>query len=230
MSRPTVAILASGEGTTAEAFIRAGAEGKITAQVKLIICNNADAGIFARTDKLNKELGLSVVCKLVNGKTHPAAKDELVMPGRQTKAEEAAIIALLEEGNFDAICLMGYMKMVGPRLVSRFGWRPEYTSPYQASMVNTHPGLLPATTGLYGRLVQESVLENGAPFSGQTLHVVAEKYDEGPVLAEHTVAVKPGDTVEDLLARVQACEKEFLPDDVEEFILKRRQYLEGAVA
>jgi phosphoribosylglycinamide formyltransferase-1 len=65
------------------------------------------------------------------------------------------------------------------------------------------------------------------PYGGQTLHVVAEEYDAGPVIAEHKVPVEPGDTSETLFARVQAIEKQYLPKDIEDFIKARIAYNES---
>ncbi len=224
MKSPAIAILASGEGTTAEAFIRAGATGQIGTQVGLVICNHKRAGIFRRVAQLNQELGLDIQTALINGKTHPAGS-EVVRPGDQTLAEEAAILQIIELGKFDLIALMGYMKKIGPELVQRFGWRSEYTNPHQAMMVNTHPGLLPETKSLYGIHVQEYVLQKKLPYSGQTLHIVAEEYDNGPTIAEHKVAVKSDDTPESLFDRVRAAEKQYLPTDIDQFITDRRAFL-----
>lgn len=225
MSQASVAILASGEGTTAEAFIKAGLRGDIPVNVGLIICNNPKAGIFDRVKHLNEAHKLAVRCEHISYRTHPAQENEVVEPGAQTAAEEQAILQMLEAGQYDLVCLMGYMKRIGPKLVERFGWRTTYTSPYQAMMGNTHPGLLPATKGLYGSTVQQYVLDQKLPFSGQTLHVVAENYDEGPVIAEHRVAVLPGDTADSLFDRVKQTEKQFLPGDIADFIMQRQKYL-----
>lgn len=225
MNSARIAIMASGGGTTAEAFIRASQAGKINAQVDLIIVSREDAGIFDRIAGLNQEFGLKIQCKLFNAKTHPAVAGEEVARGDQTRAEEAAILQTLQNGNFDLIALMGYMKRIGPRLIDAFGWLPSYTSMYQAMMVNTHPGLLPDTKGFYGAHIQQYVLDHNLPYGGQTLHLVSEQYDDGPILAEHRVPVEPDDTAESLFARVQAVEKQYLPGDIEAFILGRRAYL-----
>lgn len=227
MNRPRIAILASGGGTTAEAFVRAGAAGQIDAAVGLVICNNKHAGVFQRVADLNKEFGLDIQTAFVNGKTHPAKPGEKVRLGDQTQAEEAAITQLIKDGGFDLVALMGYMKRVGSGLVHEFGWRPEYAQPEQAMMVNTHPGLLPETKGLYGIHVQEYVLRNKLAHGGQTLHVVAEDYDDGPTIAEHKIAVKPGDTPETFFDNVQKVEKQYLPMDIDAFIRKRRKYLKA---
>jgi phosphoribosylglycinamide formyltransferase-1 len=225
--KPRLAVLASGSGTTAEAFIRAGQNGKITAEIGLVICSRQDAGIFKRISSLNAEFGLNIECILINNKTYPADDGETVAKGRQTLAEEAAIIEALQAGDFDLVASMGYMKLIGPSLVKAFGWLPGYTSMYQAMMVNTHPGLLPDTKALYGEQIQRYVLDKGLPYGGQTLHLIAENYDDGPVIAEHRVPVEPGDTAESLFARVQAVEKQCLPLDIEAFVTARQAYIKA---
>lgn len=222
--KPRIAVLASGSGTTAEAFIRAGQRGDIATEVGLVICSRKNAGIFQRVENLNQEFGLNINCILINDKTHPAALTEHVGPGCQTAGEEAAILAALLGGSFELVALMGYMKRVGPNLVQAFGWLPEYKNIFQAKMVNTHPGLLPDTKAFYGANIQKYVLDRHLPYGGQTLHVVSEEYDAGPTIAEHKVPVEPGDTPESLFARVQAAEKKYLPRDIEDFIQARMAY------
>ncbi len=221
---PKIAILASGEGTTAEAFILAKIKGKVPGQVGLVICNRENAGIFKRIARLNKKFGLNIECELINSRTHPAKDTEKLEPGAQTAAEETAITKILEKGKFDLIILMGYMKRVGPKLVKNYGWHSDQGSVYDTRMVNTHPGLLPETKGLYGRLVQEHVLLKRLPYGGQTLHVVAEDYDMGPTIAEHRVNVKSTDTPDSLFKRVKTIEKRYLPSDVADFIVARQRY------
>jgi phosphoribosylglycinamide formyltransferase 1 len=222
--KPRIAILASGGGTTAEAFIRAAHEGIVNAEVGMIIVSRSDAGIFDRIAALNEELGLNIPCRLVSRRSFPEAPGEVVGRGYQTVAEEAEILRLLTEGNFDLIALMGYMKRIGPTIIKAFGWVPEYTSMYQAKMLNTHPGLLPDTKGFYGEQIQAYVLDKGLPYGGQTVHLVSEDYDDGPIIAEHRVTVEPNDTSETLFARVQAAEKHYLPLDIDAFLTARLAY------
>jgi phosphoribosylglycinamide formyltransferase-1 len=222
--RPRIAILASGGGTTAEAFIRAGQRGEINVDVGLVISSRQDAGVFQRIEDLNSEYGLHIDCILINHQTHPSDPTEHVGRGAQTAGEEAAILAAILGGSYDLVALMGYMKRIGPNLVESFGWLPEYTSLFQAKMVNTHPGLLPDTKGFYGEQIQQYVLDHKLPYAGQTLHVVSEEYDDGPIIAEHKVPVEPGDTSASLFERVQAAEKQYLPRDIEDFIKARQAY------
>ncbi len=222
--KPRIAVLASGGGTTVEAFIRATQRGEINVDVDLVISSRKQAGVIQRIADLNDEFGLHIDCIVINHQTHPADRTEHVGRGCQTAAEEAGILAALLGGSFDLISLMGYMKKVGPALVEAFGWQPGYSSLYQARMLNTHPGILPDTKSMYGQQIQQYVLDHHLPYGGQTLHVVAEDYDDGPIVAEHKVPVEPGDTPESLFARVQAVEKQYLPHDIEDFITARLAY------
>jgi phosphoribosylglycinamide formyltransferase-1 len=225
--RPRIAVLASGGGTTVESFIRADQANEINVEVALVISSRNDAGVIQRIADLNQEFDLHIQTLVINPQSHPAADGEQVSKGAQTQAEEAAILEVLKKNNFDLVSLMGYMKKIGPSLIKEYGWLPEYSSIFQASMVNTHPGLLPDTKGFFGENIQQYVLDNNLPYGGQTFHVVAEEYDAGPVIAEHKVPVGPGDTPESLFARVQATEKQYLPKDLEDFVLARIAYNEA---
>lgn len=225
-----IAILASGQGSTAEALIHACQRHEVDAEVVLVICNREHAGVFDRIEKLNQQYGLHIKTYLVNGTTHPAAAGEVVPRGAQTHAEERAILKILKGAELDLIVLMGYLRRLGPRLVQEFGWQDSYTSPYQAMMLNSHPGLLPATAGTFGIHTQHLTLEKRLPFGGHTLHIVSDDYDEGPTIAEYKVKVEPGDTAESLFSRVQAAEKAHVPGDIEAFIEGRQTYYLGGRA
>lgn len=221
---PQIAVLASGSGTTVEAVVRASHAGKIRAQVRLVICNNPGAGVFKRIETLNNELGTNIKTVLINSKTHPAT-DEQTLAGSQTTKEQEAILEYLQSGEFDLIVLMGYMKRVGNVLVQAYGWRDDYQSPFQASMLNTHPGLLPQTKSSFGKPAQQLTIDLGLHEAGQTLHVVAAEYDDGPVIAEHRVTVSDGETADTLFEKVQLVEKQYLPTDLETFIINKQMYL-----
>ena len=119
---------------------------------------------------------------------------------------------------------MGYLKRVAPSLVHQFGWRQEYTSPYQAQMLNIHPGPLPETKGLYGIDVQRHVLEEGLACAAHVVHVVAEDYDEGPVVFEHRAPLLANDTPATLSERIKSLQREQVPRDVGQFATRRRRY------
>lgn len=221
--RPGVAILASGSGSTAEAFIHATQDGRVAAEVGLIVCNNPPekAGIFARVAKLNALYGLNIETVEISGRTHPEGN-----VGRgQTLAESAAICELVSRGGFAHVALMGYMKMVRGALIEEYGWRPSYSSIYQARMTNTHPGPLPETEDTYGINTSARVLELGMSMSRHTVNLVAQGVDRGPIIAQHPVEVVEGDTAQSLFDRVQVVEKAALPYALGKFLQEQGSYL-----
>lgn len=225
MRKARIAVLASGTGTTAEALIRASIECALGFEVGLVISSSETAGVLGRVAKVNQEYGCSVATASIGPRTHPRSEGEQARPGTQSVAEVAAIGQLLTAGPFEAVVLMGYLRRVDPVLVHQFGWRESYKSPYDARMLNTHPGLLPETKGLYGVAVHEFVLNRGFSETGHVVHVVAEEYDEGPVLFEHRTPVLPNDTPEKLSERIKALQRDDIPRDIAAFIALRSRYL-----
>lgn len=219
-----IAILASGSGSTAEALITDLYKRQYPCKVALIICNNPKAFIFSRIRKLNTTLGLGI--KAVTISSHQPGSNDPIVAGRQTPSEQEAILALLEQYSIDLVLLLGYMKMIGERIINAYGWLPAYSSVYQARMLNTHPGLLPATIGTHGLGTQSFVLTQGLREAGQTLHVVGDAYYTGPTVAEHRIIVASDDTAETLFARVQAIEKNHIANDVMAFLEASRKYKE----
>lgn len=222
MIKTRIAILASGSGSTAEAFIREALAKEYPVDVVLVICNNPNAFILERVRNLNRELGLSIETVVINSHTQPAARP--IIHGQQTPEEQEAILHLLLDKRVDLVLLLGYMKRIGSELLQEYGWQPEHTSLFQVRMLNTHPGLLPETIGTHGRETQEFTLEKQMPEGGQSLHVVSADYDMGPLVAEHKVPVKPDDTPDTLFARVQAVEKEHIAADIMNFIQEQQRY------
>ncbi len=80
-------------------------------------------------------------------------------------------------------------------------------------MINIHPALLPrfGGAGMYGSKVHEAVLASGEPWSGATVHLVDEQYDEGEILGQSRVPVRAGDTPRTLADRVLEAEHRLLP-------------------
>jgi phosphoribosylglycinamide formyltransferase-1 len=230
MGGAPIAILASGDGTTAEALMRACANGDVDCDVGLVVTNNRSAGVLERVARVNSECRSSVATALVNRETHPPATGEELRPGGQTIAEEAAIATLLTEGGFGLVVLMGYMKRVGAGLVREFGWQPEYKSPYQARLLNIHPGLLPETKGLFGIAVQEHVLDKKLRAAGHVVHVVSDNYDEGPIVSEHRTKVLGSDTPVTLSGRIKALQRQDVPQDIAEFLIVQQRYRSSLLA
>ena len=120
-------------------------------------------------------------------------------------AHERAIDAALREHGVEVVCLAGYMRLLTPWLVDRWAGR----------MLNIHPSLLPAFPGLH---THERALAAGSRVHGCTVHMVTAVMDEGPVLAQASVPVLPGDDADTLAARVLAQEHLLYPAALAAFV------------
>jgi phosphoribosylglycinamide formyltransferase-1 len=109
--------------------------------------------------------------------------------GRNREEHEREIIAALRERQVDLVCLAGYMRLLSSGFVEAFRGR----------IVNIHPSLLPAFPGLDA---QRQALEHGVKVSGCTVHYVDETLDGGRIIAQRTVPILDGDTVQTLSARI----------------------------
>ena len=223
--KPSVAILASGSGSTAEAFIHAtqAEYGAIGAQVEVVVCNRprGKAGVYDRIDRLNKLYGLDIDVAYISNMTHPGGE----LARGQTLAESEAICQLAVDRGVAHVALMGYMRIVTGSLVDEFGWRPnQHQSIYEARMTNTHPGPLPETVDTFGINTSARVLEIGMGTSRHTVHLVAPGVDRGPIIAEHPVEIIQGEGAQDLFERVQVVEKTGLPYVLDRFLREQEAY------
>lgn len=121
--------------------------------------------------------------------------------GRKRQEHEQEIVSVLREERVDLICLAGYMRVLSPYFVDSFSSR----------ILNIHPSLLPSFPGLDA---QRQALEHGVKVSGCTVHFVDNTLDGGPIIAQRTVPVLEGDTVEKLSARILEQEHILYPEAV----------------
>lgn len=108
-------------------------------------------------------------------------------------------IAELERHRVDWVVLAGFMRIVKPGLLRRFGGR----------VLNIHPALLPAFPGLAG---WKQALDYGAKIAGCTVHFVDEGTDTGPIIIQRAVPIGEDDSPETLHARIQREEHQAYPD------------------
>jgi phosphoribosylglycinamide formyltransferase 1 len=173
MAGPTpIAILLSGRGSNFLALHDAIVRGALPARIVLVASNVADAQGLARA----RELGLPAMAL-------PHADE----PSRA--AHEEKLLAALEAGGAEWVCLAGYMRLLSVRIVGRFRQR----------ILNIHPSLLPAFPGLHA---QRQALAAGVKVSGCTVHFVDEGLDSGPIVAQRAVEVRDDDDEERLSARI----------------------------
>jgi len=113
-----------------------------------------------------------------------------------------AIHAELAKHDAELVACLGFLSIFEPR------------ERYRGRAINVHPALIPAFSGkgMYGHHVHEAVLARGCKVTGATVHLVDDEYDHGPILAQRACEVRDDDTPETLAARVQAVERELVPE------------------
>ena len=93
----------------------------------------------------------------------------------------------------ELICLAGFMRLLTEPFISK----------WQDRIINVHPSLLPSYKGLN---THERALADGVKFTGCTVHFVRPNMDDGPIIAQAVVAVRPEDDPDTLAVRVLAAE------------------------
>lgn len=161
--------------------LRALVDADLPCAIAAVISNRADAAglAFARSRGL--------VTQVV---------DHDAFPTRD--AFDAALGDVIAAHRPDLIVMAGFMRLLTPGFIHRFGGR----------MVNIHPALLPAFTGLD---THARALARGCRVHGCTVHYVTEGMDEGPIIAQAVVPVLPDDEASTLAARVLAEEHRLYP-------------------
>jgi phosphoribosylglycinamide formyltransferase-1 len=171
--KPRVGILISGRGSNMAALVAAGRAPDYPAEIALVLANRSDAA------GLDLAAAAGVSARAIEHRAF----------GRDRAAHEVALDAALLDAGVEIVCLAGYMRLLTPFLVERWAGR----------MLNIHPSLLPAFPGLD---THTRALAAGVMLHGCTVHLVTQRMDEGPILAQAAVPVLPDDTAERLAARV----------------------------
>ena len=174
--------------------MRALVEAGLPVDVKAVISNRPDAqGLeWARSQ--------SIATRVVDHKAHATRE-----------AFDAALADAIDESAPDLVLLAGFMRILTEGFIRRF----------PRKMLNIHPSLLPAFTGLD---THRRALAAGVKVHGATVHVVTPSLDSGPIVIQGVVPVIPGDTEEGLAARVLAVEHRIYPQAVRWFAEERLQF------
>ena len=157
-----------GNGTTLQAIIDSINNGNLKAKINLVVSDNKDAYALERAKKSN------IPTYVIKNKTSEDIDVELSN--------------LLKNYDIDLIVLVGYLKLIGKRLIDNY------------TIINTHPSLLPKFGGkvMYGMNVHKAVVEAKEKYSGPTVHFVNSNYDEGNIIAQTKLELSPDDTPESL--------------------------------
>jgi len=182
MTKKRVAVLISGRGSNMMALIEAARAQDYPAQIVLVASNRPDASGLVRAQKA------AIATVIVDHQRF----------GEDREAFERALDAELEAHGIEIVCLAGFMRLLTPWFVARWSGR----------MLNIHPALLPQFKGLD---THRRALEAGVKRHGATVHFVSVEMDSGPIIAQDSIAVMPGDSEETLARRVLEVEHRIYP-------------------
>lgn len=162
-------------------------EAKLPVEVAAVISNRDDAG------GLQTAASFGIPTAVLSHKGYPSRE-----------AFDADLARLIDSYQPDLVVLAGFMRILSEGFVRH----------YQNRMINIHPSLLPAFTGLstHARAIQEGVKVHGC-----TVHFVTPELDHGPIICQAAVPVLDDDTEDTLAKRVLACEHKIYPQAVRWF-------------
>ena len=186
-----IVILISGSGSNMAVIARAAEKeawrSRWGVQVAAVISNKAEAAGL----ELAKSLGIATA--VVSHKAFDSRE-----------AFDAELMAQIDRHTPALVVLAGFMRILTPGFVQHYAGR----------LINIHPSLLPAFTGLN---THQRAIDAGCTVAGCTVHQVTAELDHGPTLAQAVVPILPGDTADTLAARVLTQEHLIYPQAVRAF-------------
>ncbi len=191
MSTPSrLAVLLSGNGTTLQNLLDRSADGRLRAEVVLVVSNRPDAFGLERAARAG-------VPAAIVERPDCSSRDEF---GRR-------VFDHCRQAKVDLACLGGFLQLL------------PIPDDFAGRVMNIHPALIPAFSGkgFYGHRVHEAALEAGVKVSGCTVHFADNVYDHGPIIVQRVVPVLDDDTPDALAARVFEQECEAYPEAIHLF-------------
>ncbi|HAC63690.1 MAG TPA: phosphoribosylglycinamide formyltransferase [Cyanothece sp. UBA12306] len=185
LDRPLkLGVLASGSGTNFESIVQAINQGKLKAEIPILIYNNPKAKVQERAQRLN------VLAKLLNHREF-----------KQREDLDRAIVETFREHQVEWVIMAGWMRIVTPVLLEA----------YPNHVINIHPSLLPSFKGI--RAIEQA-LASQVKITGCTVHIASLEVDSGPILLQAAVPILADDTPETLHARIQLQEHIIFPQAI----------------
>lgn len=187
-----IVILISGRGSNMEALVERCAAQGWPARVVAVLANRPGAAGLGFAE------GRGIATQVVDHRAFGSRADF-----------DQALAEAVDGFAPDLVVLAGFMRVLGAAFVQR----------YEGRLLNIHPSLLPAFTGLH---THRRAIEAGCKLAGATVHFVTAELDHGPIVMQSAVPVEPGDDEDRLAARVLATEHVIYPQAV-------RWFVEGAL-
>ena len=187
-------VLLSGNGSTLQAIINAIDSGQLDAEITAVISDQAHAYGLKRASAAHI-------------KTQVIARDT-----DENRADyNHKLLEALQQQEADLIVLAGFMRILGPNIVSA----------YEGHIINIHPALLPKYPGLD---THTRALESGDTQHGSSIHFVTNTLDGGPLIAQAACPILATDTTTTLEDRVKKLEHQLYPHVLQWFAENRIQW------
>lgn len=183
-----IAVFASGNGSNFQAIAEAIASKQVDATLSFLFCDNPKASVIERAKKMG------IPFKVFSPKNY-----------ENRAAYESELLNQLELNAVDLIVLAGYMRIIGPTVLTAYANR----------ILNIHPSLLPSFPG---RNSIQDAFEANEKETGVTVHFVDEGVDTGPIIAQEKVAILPEDTLDSLEDRIHQVEHRLFPQVIQKVI------------
>ena len=177
-------VLISGRGSNLQAIIDAIDDGRLDAQIAVVISNKEDAPGLERA----RTAGIEAI-----------TRSRTNYPSRE--GFDLAVVAELKTRDVGLVCLAGFMRLLSPAFVAAF----------PNAILNIHPSLLPSFVGLDA---QQQAWDFGVKVSGATVHIVTAELDNGPIVRQAVVPLQEGDSAETLAARILIEEHRIYPEAI----------------
>ena len=180
-----IGVLVSGNGSNLQSLIDHAENGKLDAEIRIVISNNEEAYALERCRKHN------IRTAVINHRDFDS-RDSF----------DRRMIEILTASGIELVVMAGFMRVLSPAFFQAFPMK----------IMNIHPALLPSFPGIH---VQQKAVDYGVKFSGCTVHFADEGVDSGPIIIQAVVPVYDDDSGESLAKRILKKEHRIYPQAVQ---------------
>ena len=180
-----IGVLISGRGSNLRSIIDATKDGRLDAEIAVVVSNRSDA----KGLQLARAAGIE--CLFINHLDYDSREEF-----------DRVAVKVLRSRDVRLVCLAGFMRLLSVDFINAF----------PNGILNIHPSLLPAFPGLNA---QKQAFDYGVRLSGATVHIVTAELDNGPIVSQAVVQMEDDDTAETLAARILEQEHRIYPEAID---------------
>ena len=173
-----IGVLGSTNGTDLQFILDAIDEGKLDANVSVVISNKKDSYILKRAQ------------------AHNTPNVFISHKNKNREDFDFEMTMVLKKHNVELVLLIGFMRILSS----------DFCNEWSGKILNVHPSLLPKYAGGMDTNIHEEVLRNNDKETGCTIHLVTNEVDGGPIIIQKKCMVDSDDTIESLKTKVQDLE------------------------